>query len=112
MWLLLTDRARKRLTQKGSGAAEESIWMNRETQPRWTSRILRELDRALTRLEHRDKRQLEIVELRYIAGLTEEETAAAQDISPRTVRREWAAVRRWLNAELSRIQDSPGPAGE
>jgi len=63
------------------------------------------LDEALTRLEAVDKRQSQIVELRYFSGLTEEETAAALGIGLRTVKREWAVARAWLHAELTR-----GPA--
>jgi len=60
------------------------------------------LDEALTRLEAIDKRQSQIVELRYFSGLTEEETAAALGIGLRTVKREWAVARAWLHAELTR----------
>ena len=63
------------------------------------------LDEALTRLETIDKRQSQIVELRYFSGLTEEETAAALGIGLRTVKREWAVARMWLHAELTRGQD-------
>jgi len=60
------------------------------------------LDEALTRLGAIDKRQSQIVELRYFSGLTEEETAAALGIGLRTVKREWAVARAWLHAELTR----------
>lgn len=60
------------------------------------------LDEALTRLEAIDKRQSQIVELRYFSGLTEEETAAALGIGLRTVKREWSVARAWLHAELTR----------
>jgi RNA polymerase sigma factor (TIGR02999 family) len=58
------------------------------------------LDQALTRLEELDPRQCRIVELRYFAGLTEEETAEVLGISLRTVKREWQMARAWLFAEL------------
>jgi RNA polymerase sigma-70 factor, ECF subfamily len=58
------------------------------------------LDQALTRLEELDARQCRIVELRYFAGLTEEETAEVLGISLRTVKREWQMARAWLFAEL------------
>jgi RNA polymerase sigma factor (sigma-70 family) len=60
------------------------------------------LDEALTRLEAIDKRQSQIVELRYFSGLTEEETAAALGVGLRTVKREWSVARAWLYAELTR----------
>jgi RNA polymerase sigma factor (TIGR02999 family) len=56
---------------------------------------------ALSRLEQLDARLAKIVEMRYFAGLTEEETAEALDISLRTVQREWSKARLYLAADLS-----------
>jgi RNA polymerase sigma factor (TIGR02999 family) len=58
------------------------------------------LDLALNRLEEIDPRQARIVELRFFSGLTIEETAAAMEISPETVKREWRTARLWLAREL------------
>ena len=57
---------------------------------------LLELDRALTELSGFDPAQCRIVELRYFAGLTIEQTAKVLSISPATVKREWAIARAWL----------------
>lgn len=54
------------------------------------------LNRALETLEVLDPRQGRIVELRYFGGLTIAETAAALDLSPATVKREWHLARVWL----------------
>ncbi|HEX3144484.1 MAG TPA: ECF-type sigma factor, partial [Pyrinomonadaceae bacterium] len=54
------------------------------------------LDQALIELEQFDEQQCRIVELRYFAGLTIEETAAALHVSPSTVKREWEIARTWL----------------
>jgi len=54
------------------------------------------VDEALTRLEATDPRKAEIVSLRYFAGLSIEETAGALDLSPATVKNEWAFARAWL----------------
>jgi len=51
--------------------------------------------------------QARVVELRYFAGLSVEETAAALDVSPSTVKNEWAFARAWLHRELSGENDSP-----
>jgi RNA polymerase sigma factor (TIGR02999 family) len=59
------------------------------------------LDRALTRLAVLDERQARVVECRYFAGMSLEETAAALEISLATVKRDWAVARAWLNRELS-----------
>ena len=58
------------------------------------------LDEALTRLEQLDPRKAKIVSLRYFAGLTIQETAAALDLSPATVKNEWAFARAWLHREI------------
>jgi RNA polymerase sigma factor (TIGR02999 family) len=63
--------------------------------------MLPALDEALTRLEQIDPEQARIVELRYFAGLSVEETAAALALSPATVKRRWAMARAWLFRELS-----------
>jgi RNA polymerase sigma factor (TIGR02999 family) len=60
------------------------------------------LDEALERLAAIDPHQARLVELRYFAGLTLDETAAALGISPATVSREWSVARRWLRRELER----------
>jgi RNA polymerase sigma-70 factor (ECF subfamily) len=58
------------------------------------------LDEALDRLAAMSARQAQVVEMRYFAGFTVEETAEAMDLSPKTVKREWAAARAWLHGEL------------
>lgn len=59
------------------------------------------LNEALERLAALDAQQATVVGLRYFAGLTVEETAAALSISPSTVKREWAVAKAWLYRELT-----------
>ncbi len=59
------------------------------------------LDAALGRLEALSPRQARVVECRYFAGLSVEETAQALEISEPTVKRDWSAARAWLARELS-----------
>jgi len=59
------------------------------------------LDQALQALESLDERQARIVELRFFAGLTVEETAELLEISPATVKRDWTLAKIWLRRELS-----------
>lgn len=59
------------------------------------------LDEALARLEALSARQARIVECRYFAGMSVEETAEALGTSPATVKREWTVARAWLNQELA-----------
>ena len=63
------------------------------------------LEDALQALNKVDEQQSRIVELRFFAGLSIEETAEVVGVSPRTVKRDWAMARAWLFRELNR-----GPA--
>jgi RNA polymerase sigma factor (TIGR02999 family) len=60
------------------------------------------LDVALTLLAKRDEQQSQIVELRFFAGLTVEETATTLGISPATVKRDWSMARAWLSRTMKR----------
>jgi len=63
------------------------------------------LDQALNRLAEVDSQGCRIVELRYFAGLTIEETAKVLELSPTTVKREWAAARAFLHREIGSESD-------
>ena len=58
------------------------------------------LDAALSRLESVEPRWSRLVELRFFAGLSVEETAAALGLSPATVKRDWSLARAWLYREI------------
>lgn len=60
------------------------------------------LDDALTTLAEIDPRQSRVVELRFFAGLSLEETALALEVGTATVQRDWTAARAWLHREISR----------
>ena len=60
-----------------------------------------DLDEALQRLAQLDQRHARVVECRFFAGMSVEETAEALGIAPATVKRDWALARAWLNQELS-----------
>jgi RNA polymerase sigma-70 factor (ECF subfamily) len=99
---IVVDSSRHRRAQKRGGAWQRvdleeasSIAVDRPEQ-------ILAVDEALKRLEQIDKRQAQIVVMRYFGGFTEEETAALMGISPRTVKRDWSVARTWLHAELSR----------
>jgi RNA polymerase sigma factor (TIGR02999 family) len=63
------------------------------------------IDRALTALESVDERLARLVELRFFAGMTEEEVAKAQNVTARTVRRDWQKARAFLYRELLKNPD-------
>ncbi len=98
---ILIDRARKRQTQKHGGGRRclelDDGAMVTEAPP---SDLLG-LDAALTQLEQRDRRNSDVVHLRYFAGLTVEQTSQALGVSPRLVEKEWAFARAWLQRELA-----------
>ena len=99
---ILVDYARARGTAKRDGMATRIEIAGFELsgeEPR-TEEILA-VDEALDRLAELDPQQARVVELRYFAGLTVEETAEAVGISPRTVKRDWAMASAWLRSELS-----------
>jgi RNA polymerase sigma factor (TIGR02999 family) len=65
------------------------------------------LDAALDKLESIDRRQSALVEFRFFAGLTVEETAAALNVAPITVKRDWALAKAWLFRELQQQRSRP-----
>jgi RNA polymerase sigma factor (TIGR02999 family) len=69
------------------------------------------VDQALSQLEALDPQQARIVELRFFAGLTIEETSQALGISTATVKRDWALARAWMIVELTGGGGGKGAAG-
>lgn len=95
---VLMDAARRKGADKRAGAV---VTLNEELAADPVTRAdLLALDEALERLGQLDPRQVQIVECRYFAGMSVEETAQALDVSERTVKRDWAAARAWLAREL------------
>jgi RNA polymerase sigma factor (TIGR02999 family) len=98
---ILVERARARGAQKrwaGLNRVSLSESLAAANDP---EAMLPALDEALTRLEAIDAEQARIVELRFFAGLSIEETAEAMGISPATMKRRWSLARAWLFRELS-----------
>jgi RNA polymerase sigma factor (TIGR02999 family) len=96
---ILVDHARARATAKRDG--RETIAL--DDVEVFTAPVdvdLLALDAALDKLGRLDPRQSRMVELRFFAGLTVEETAVALDVAPITVKRDWALARAWLFREL------------
>jgi RNA polymerase sigma factor (TIGR02999 family) len=62
---------------------------------------------ALCRLAVHNKRQAQVVELRYFGGLSVEQVASALGIAPRSVKRDWSLARIWLSRELNPKNGSP-----
>lgn len=98
---ILVDHARAQQTSKrGDGwdavSVDEAILPSPER-----AREIVALDDALTKLAMLDRRQSKIVELRFFAGMSEEETGSVLGMSARTVRRDWRVAKAWLFRELN-----------
>lgn len=96
---VLADWARRRRAQKRGGEVEKVELDERLHGPQERPDLL-VLDDALTELERLDPRQAEVVSLRFLGGLSVQETAVAMSLSPATVKREWHTARAWLQREL------------
>ncbi|HSK08183.1 MAG TPA: ECF-type sigma factor [Vicinamibacterales bacterium] len=99
---ILVDRARRRQRLKRGGPADPLPLDDVNEPGSRRDEELLQLDLALQRLADIDERLVRVVECRYFAGLTEEETAEALDISVRTAQREWFKARAWLREQLVR----------
>ena len=98
---VLVDHARARHAEKrGGDAVFVSLDAAADTPDDSHVADVLAIDEALERLAAHDPEQVQIVELRYFAGLTVEETARVVGRSPRTVKREWRLAKAWLYQEL------------
>jgi RNA polymerase sigma factor (TIGR02999 family) len=102
MRLILVDHARRKRTQKRQGERVRVELTDILAISEDKLDDVLEIDAALNRLREWDPRQCKIVELRFFAGLTEDEVAEVLDLSPRTVKRDWKVAKAWLHGELSR----------
>jgi RNA polymerase sigma factor (TIGR02999 family) len=102
---VIVDFARARAAQKRGGGAQPVTLEDRDIAVEEQAGALLDLDRALERLSERDPRIARIVECRYFAGLSEEETAEALGMSLRTAQREWKRARAWLRDALTDPSD-------
>jgi RNA polymerase sigma-70 factor, ECF subfamily len=98
---VLVDHARHHLAQKRGQGMQQVTLDDQLAIGRYEPELFLSIDEALTRLAQWDARQCQVVEMRFFAGLTDEETAEALGISVRTVQRDWGMAKAWLMAELS-----------
>jgi RNA polymerase sigma-70 factor, ECF subfamily len=111
---ILIDRARQRLTAKRDANLNTPI----DLFPQLVapdlqsvdSATLLDLDLALDQLEARYPKIAKLVELRYFAGLTIEETAEVLDLSPTTVKRDWLTAKAMLARSIQAGPPAAGPA--
>lgn len=98
---ILIDHARRKTAQKRGGGRRRVSLGSAELAFEERVSDLLELDEALSQLESLNARLCRVVECRYFAGLTEEETASALGLSARTVRRDWVKARAFLHSRLA-----------
>jgi RNA polymerase sigma factor (TIGR02999 family) len=97
---ILVDQLRRRKAAKRGGNQVQVAFddVHPSAKPRHVDYLI--LDEAITRLGEIGPRYRQIVELRYIAGLTIHETAELLNVSHATIEREWKFARLWLRREL------------
>ena len=100
---ILVEHARRRGAQKRGGALRRTTLAERAA-PEGAHELALDLDAAVDELAAYDAELARLVELRFYAGASYEEIAAAAGISTRTVKRRWRFARAWLQ---ERLQDEP-----
>jgi RNA polymerase sigma factor (TIGR02999 family) len=103
----LVDLAREQLADKRGGDSPHIPLSGDEAADGPSIVDLVALDEAMTKLAAIDPRKVQVIELRFFAGLTVEETAEVLDVSADTVARDWRLARTWLLREL----DTSGSRG-
>ena len=98
---IVVDHARRRSAAKRGGGVTPAFLdhVGAGASPRAEQIVA--LDEALSRLSALSERMVRIVEMRFFAGLSIEETAEALDLDPRTINRDWRTARALLYRELS-----------
>jgi RNA polymerase sigma factor (TIGR02999 family) len=97
---ILVDHSRANQARK-RGGGEDTLWLDEALMPSpGRAPEIIALDDALNQLARFDERLAKIVEMRFFAGMTEEETGDVLGISVRTVKRDWRMAKAWLYQEL------------
>jgi len=107
---ILVDYARRHKAAKRGAALPKLSLEGAVAVSEDQSESLLLIDRLLTRLATIDPQEVRIIELRFFAGLSVEETADVLGVSPTTVKREWSVARKWLAREMQRPQEGSDSA--
>jgi RNA polymerase sigma factor (TIGR02999 family) len=103
---ILIERARRKDCRKAGGGRQRVDLTDVEPAIEGPDLELLALDEALQKLERKEPRKAEVVKLRFFAGLTNEQAAAALGISVSTAENDWAYARSWLRLQME------GPDGD
>jgi RNA polymerase sigma factor (TIGR02999 family) len=101
---ILVDRARRKRSQRRGGRRQRFELLDGDLTTEPVCDELLDLDQTLARLSGVDPQAAELVNLRVFAGMTIDEVAQYQGISPRTAKRSWAYARAWLMREMGAMQ--------
>lgn len=111
--ILLDYAKRKRAAKRGGGRTrvslheiEATLSGSGDSSGAWSEAMIA-LEESLQRLQRHDSRQCRIVECRFFAGMTIQETAESLGISPATVKRGWSMAQAWLYRDLGRKLEGP-----
>ena len=99
---ILIDHAREKTRLKRGGGVDKVPLDEAVVAAAADAERLIEIDLALRKLAGQDPRLVRVVECRYFAGLSEQETADAMGTSLRTAQRDWLKAKAWLREELGR----------
>jgi RNA polymerase sigma factor (TIGR02999 family) len=97
---ILVENARRKASARAGGGRQRLDLSDAEPAIEGPSLDLLAMDEALTALEARDPRKAALVKLRYFAGLTIDQAAAALGISASTADNDWAYARSWLRLAM------------
>jgi RNA polymerase sigma-70 factor, ECF subfamily len=106
---LAVDHARARTRRKRGGGDRPATLSDAADPFGRDLDLVLALDAALERLGTTEPRMVRVVECRYFAGLSEQETAEALETSVRTIQREWYKARAWLRRHLAPLDGAPEP---
>jgi len=98
---ILIEQVRRKRSQRQGGARRRCELSDEARVEIPLSDEAVDLDEALSKFSSTDPQAAELVKLRVFAGMTIEEVAEVQGVSPRTVKRNWAYARAWLGRELA-----------
>ena len=104
---ILVDLARRRNSDKRGGGLPHVVLEEELVVAPSRSEEVLAVDQALESLAALDDRKVRVVEMRFYAGLSVRETAAALEVSPETVQRDWRWTKAWLQREIKEAQGKP-----
>lgn len=106
---ILVESARRRNADKRGGGWTRCDLGDEPCDVRVDDEEILSLHEALLSLQQHDEQLAKLVELRYFAGLTVDQTGEILDMSPRSVKRHWAYARAWLRDRIDKIDNGTEP---